>query len=350
VRADTVPEGGWTHPVEGTLSVMNNRSRLPGLLCWPLAAWLGGPAPEGVKEYRVFFAACRPAQCERPWVALRAFRRGAQEFVLVVDPESIDTRILPTAGLKLKKSTWREVRDVTQATPYGRALTDAERTATAEQDAGIAHALPPGKGVVLTIDLCPSPRPLDRRLFATILAEFEPEEKPVPLGIAITGLWMLEHPQDLAWLRELEGRGEIAVTWINHSFNHRYSPDLPLSRNFLREAGTDLNLEVLATESALIDNGLRPSAFFRFPGLVSDPKLVHRVVSYGLIPVGSDAWLAKNQAPTLGSIVLVHGNGNEPIGIEKFLALVKTERKAIRGKDWLLFDLRQSVSRAEEVP
>jgi peptidoglycan/xylan/chitin deacetylase (PgdA/CDA1 family) len=329
---------------------MTRGSRLPGLLCWPLAALLGGPTTPGVKGYRVFFATCRAPQCERPLVALRAFRRGVQEFVLVVDPESLDTQVLPMAGLKVKKAPWREVRNATRATPYGRALTDAERTAAAEQDAGIVHALPPGKGVVLTIDLCPSTRPLDRRLFAAILAEFEPEERPVPLGIAITGLWMLEHAKDLAWLRELEGEGEIAATWINHSFNHRYRPDLPLSRNFLREPGTDIDFEVLATESALIDNDLRPSAFFRFPGLVSDPKLFRRVISFGLIPVGSDAWLAKNQAPSPGSIVLVHGNGNEPIGIEKFLALVKTERKAIRGKDWLLFDLRQSVSRAEEVP
>jgi hypothetical protein len=329
---------------------MKSGSRLPCLLCWPLASFLGGPATQGVKDYRVFFATCRAPQCERPWVSLRAFRRGAQDFMLVVDPESLDTLVLPTAGLKVKKSSWREVRDATRATPFGRALSDAERTATTEQDAGIRHALPPGKGVVLTIDLCPSTRPLDRRLFATILAEFEPEERPVPLGIAITGRWMLEHPKDLAWLRELEGEGQIAATWINHSFNHRYRPDLPLSRNFLREAGTDLDFEVLATESAMIDNGLRPSAFFRFPGLVSDLKLVQRVIAYGLIPVGSDAWLAKNQAPLLGSIVLVHGNGNEPIGIDKFLSLVKTERKAIREKDWLLFDLRQSVSRAEEVP
>jgi peptidoglycan/xylan/chitin deacetylase (PgdA/CDA1 family) len=329
---------------------MTSGSRLPGLLCWPLATLLGSPTTPGVKGYRVFFATCRAPQCERPLVALRTFRRGTQDFLLVVDPESLDTQVLPMTGLKLKKASWQEVRDATSATPYGRALTDAERTATAAQDAGIVHALPPGRGVVLTIDLCPSTRPLDRRLFAAILAAFEPEERPVPLGIAITGRWMLEHAKDLAWLSELEGKGEIAATWINHSFNHRYSPDLPLSRNFLREPGTNLDLEVLATESAMIDNGLRPSAFFRFPGLVSDPKLFRRVISFGLIPVGSDAWLAKNQAPSPGSIVLVHGNGNEPIGIEKFLALVKTERNAIREKDWLLFDLRQSVSRAEEVP
>ncbi len=331
---------------------MTSGFHVPGGLCWPLALLLGGPATldPGVRDYRVLFATCRAPQCERPWVALRAFRRGGQTFVLVVDPESLDTQVLPTAGLKLKKASWKEVRAATRATPYGRALTDSERTATAEQDAGIVHALPPSKGVVLTIDLCPSTRPLDRRLFATILANFTAEERPVPLGIAITGRWMLEHAKDLAWLRELEGEGEIAVTWINHSFNHRYRHDVPLSRNFLREPGTDLDLEVQATEAAMLDNGLRPSVFFRFPGLVSDPKLVRRVIAYGLIPVGSDAWLAKNQAPLPGSIVLVHGNGNEPIGIEKFLALVKSEQKAIREKNWLLFDLRQSVSRAEEVP
>ena len=114
------------------------------------------------------------------------------------------------------------------------------------------------------------------------------------------------------------------------------------------EPGTDPAVEVLKTEATLIDNGLQPSVFFRFPGLVSDAGLVSRVTSYGLIPVGSDAWLAKGQTPSSGSIVLVHGNGNEPIGIERFLELVRSERTAIREKHWLLFDLRESVSREEE--
>jgi len=34
-----------------------------------------------------------------------------------------------------------------------------------------------------------------------------------------------------------------------------------------------------------------------------------------MIPIGSDAWLAKNQWPKEGSIVLVHANGHELIGI-----------------------------------
>ena len=90
--------------------------------------------------------------------------------------------------------------------------------------------------------------------------------------------------------------------------------------------------------------GMVPSVFFRFPGLVSSRALFDRVVAHGLVPVGSDAWLAKGQRPTEGSIVLVHGNGNEPIGIEDFLRLLRTERANIRDRDWLLVDLRQSAA------
>ena len=271
-------------------------------------------------------------------------------LLLTLDPETLATRIVPSAGLAIQELPWQAVRRRIRTTPYGRSLSESERTAGREQDAGIVHVLPAGTGVVLTIDLCPAARPLDRGLFSSLLASFAAAERPVPIGIAITGVWMREHAQDLAWLRSLERGGDIAVTWINHSFNHRYARGLPLSRNFLLEPGTNPELEILATEKAMIENGLRPSVFFRFPGLVSDRSLVDRVVGHGLIPVGSDAWLAKNQSPSPGSIVLVHGNGNEPLGIERFLELVRLEQKAIRHKDWLLFDLRDALVREESGP
>jgi peptidoglycan/xylan/chitin deacetylase (PgdA/CDA1 family) len=137
---------------------------------------------------------------------------------------------------------------------------------------------------------------------------------------------MEKHAEDLAWLRTLETSGQITVTWINHSFNHRYLKELPLARNFLLQPGTDLRKEILSTEVLMLEKGLKPSVFFRFPGLVSNLDLVKRVVSYGLVPIGSDAWLArsaKDQDPTPGSIVLVHGNGNEPLGVSRFLALLR---------------------------
>ena len=94
---------------------------------------------------------------------------------------------------------------------------------------------------------------------------------------------------------------------------------------------------------ALLQKGLLFSAFFRFPGLVSDHQLVETVTDYGLIPVGSDAWLAKGQAAHNGTIVLIHGNGNEPVGIKDFIKLLQNEKPAVIDKEWQLYDLRESV-------
>ena len=282
---------------------------------------------------------------------LRSFRQAGERRVLAVDPKTLQTEVRPSKGLHLDRLPWPALRESIADEPYGRALLDSETNGASHQDAGIVHTLPAGNGVVLTVDLCPSTRPLDRRLFERVIERFRPEEKPVPLGIAVTGKWMEKHADDLAWLRSLAARGEIAVTWINHSYNHRYAKDLPMSRNFLLEPGTDMRKEILATEALMLSNGLIPSIFFRFPGLVSDLRLVTRVVSFGLAPVGSDAWLAKtakDREPSSGSIVLVHGNGNEPLGVSRFLALLGQEKAAIRSHNWLLFDLRESVRLEEQ--
>jgi hypothetical protein len=154
---------------------------------------------------------------------------------------------------------------------------------------------------------------------------------------------MLEHPGDLDWLLKRVASGDLSVTWINHSYHHAFDPALPLSRDFLLMPGTDLDAEIRLTEIAMIERGMLPSVFFRFPGLVSDKRVFEAVLSRGLVPTGSDAWLAKGQQPGSGSIVLVHGNGNEPLGVRDFLALMERERAQIKSRHWLLFDLRQSA-------
>ena len=65
------------------------------------------------------------------------------------------------------------------------------------------------------------------------------------------------------------------------------------------------------------------------------------------MPLGSDAWLAKSQKPVAGSIVLVHANGNEPLGVRRFLELLRSERERIRAGSWQLLDLRESVVETE---
>ena len=49
-----------------------------------------------------------------------------------------------------------------------------------------------------------------------------------------------------------------------------------------------------------------------------------------------------------GSIVLVHGNGSEPVGVDRFLDLLRHEKGAIRTRNCLPFDLRESVRLEEE--
>jgi hypothetical protein len=323
-------------------------------LTLPLAAVLMAGAAEAqtVKAYAPFFAVCRAEECGRRLLALRSFEQAGERRILTLDPETLETGVRNLQGLHLQPRPWPDLRAAVGGDPYGRALLDSETSGSSRQDAGIVHALPAANGVILTVDLCPSARPLDRRLFRSVIETFLAEERPVPLGIAVTGRWMARWPRDLAWLRTLERGGQISVTWINHSFNHRYRKGLPLARNFLLEPGTDLRKEILDTEALMLTNGLRPSVFFRFPGLVSSVDLVKEVASFGLIAVGSDAWLAKNashQSPPPGSIVLVHGNGNEPVGVARFLALLREEKGAIRARNWLLFDLRESVRLEEEI-
>jgi len=84
----------------------------------------------------------------------------------------------------------------------------------------------------------------------------------------------------------------------------------------------NLSRDILTLEKTLLERGIVPSVFFRFPGLVSDKKSIETVTGLGLVTIGSDAWLAKGEKPKEGSIILLHGNGNEPEGIEIFLKIL----------------------------
>ena len=313
---------------------------LAGLLLFPAGATLSPPTPI-ITDYRVSFG--QQSRAGQLRVVLRRFLLHNQPHCLTVDPQTLDTRVEPDNS----PNQPGELLKTLPRTAYTMALSWAEANAKPLQDAGITHALPDEKGIVLTIDLCPSHKPLDRVIFTSLMQQLKKIEKPVPLALSVTGVWMREHPADLAWVKEQQQKGLLNITWINHSFNHRVLPNRPLAENFLLEPGTNLTDEVLKNEVAMLENGLTPSVFFRFPGLISSQALVDRITAFGLIPVGSDAWLAKGQQPGRGSIVLIHGNGNEPVGVQDFIKLLKTKQADIAHRDWLLYDLRESIGRGE---
>jgi len=280
-------------------------------------------------------------------VALRKFRSEGRTKFFIVNTHDLSTTIGDSSELRISPLPMKEIRDRYAATPYCKALADAEANAGSLQDAGITHFLRTQPGIDLTIDLCPSRRPLDRVLFADLFAEFGKVEHPIPLAISITAVWMKEHPDDLKWLLGLVKNGDVTVTWVNHTCHHRVDRDLPIPENFILEKGTNIPTEILCTEEAMLENGMLPSVFFRFPGLISDALVFRTVTGYGLIPVGSDAWLAKNQKATSGSIVLVHANGNEPLGIRELISLLRQEQGNITAKRWMLYDLRESTVQVE---
>lgn len=285
-----------------------------------------------------------------PVVALRLWRKAGVAQWWVVEPRTLRTRLVPFEGARLEPVSEAELGRRFADSPWLRTRFAIEHHAASLQDAGLTHLLPVEQGVVLTVNLCPSHKHFDRAFLEAVLAAFTAEEKPVPVAFALTGLWMREHPAELAWLSSLAARGELAPTWIDHSFHHHFDPALPMTQNFLLEPGTDLEQEVLLTEQAMLEAGLVPSIFFRFPGLVSNAAAVDRVVGFGLVPVGSDAWLAKKERAQAGSIVLVHGNGNEPQGLAAFLALVKAERRAIHRRQFFLLDLRDAADESGRGP
>jgi hypothetical protein len=298
-------------------------------------------AQQAITKYQVYNADC--FYQGKHWFIIRKFDKGGTPNYLAVDPNTLEASIIDPPSTIVKELTWKQIQNKYPDVPFFRAIKRAAQQSFAIQDAGIIHGYPQEKGITLTIDLCPSHKPLDRVIFNSLISEFKKTERPVPVALSISGRFMLTHADDINWLKGLVDAGELSITWVNHTYNHHYSPGVPLQENFLLKPGTDINFEILGTELAMLQHGLTPSVFFRFPGLVSDNRVVDKVLTYGLIPVGSDAWLAKGQNANQGSIVLIHGNGNEPIGVNDLILLLQTNKALVFKREWLLYDLRESV-------
>jgi len=311
------------------------------LTCLLIFSYQSAVSQTAVSNYKAYLASAKYNNSDV--LITRKFSQAGKLKYLAVGLDDLETAIIPADKVSPKATSWAQVYTTYSAKPYIKALQFAKTQSFAMQDAGVIHGYPKEKGITLTIDLCPSHKSLDRIIFTSLISEFGKIEKPVPVALSLSGRFLLTHMEDINWLKGLEKKGDIIITWINHTYNHHYDPKAPLQENFLLKPGTDIDFEVLGTEIAMLQNGLMPSVFFRFPGLVSDNKIVDTITNYGLIPIGSDAWLAKGQNGTSGSIVLIHGNGNEPVGVNDFIKLLATERNAVTQKQWLLYDLRESV-------
>jgi hypothetical protein len=298
---------------------------------------------QNITNYEPFTGLGKCSGSSEEVVVLRKFHENNQSWYVIVSPVSLETKVLKSDSLIIEPANWERIRKKFLSSPYVKALEEASLNGDALQNAGFTRLGREQKGLVLTVDLCPSHHQLDRVVFNTLIAATNISRRPVPAGVSVSGRWIREHPADLRWLDSLTRTGELSIVWINHSYNHNTFDDVPLKNNFLLAAGTNIRSEVLNTEALLLENNIVPSVFFRFPGLVSNREIYDKVLEFGLIPIGSDAWLAKGQKPSQGSIVLVHGNGNEPSGVDDLVYLLNNKRSVMYLNQWGLFDLKKSL-------
>jgi len=249
-------------------------------------------------------------------LATRRWLVGDEAFLLLVDPETLKTQVARAA-------CWRcaETTDAQEAeTRFLRAIEGSgnePETPKALVNLGLTHGQ--GGGSFLTGDLCPSSRPLDRG-FLELVAK---QGAGTPIALSISGGWMRNHAADLDWLTKRVESGALAVSWVNHSYSHPFVKNRPNEETFLLTKGVDIDAEILETERLMLANGLTPSVFFRFPGLVSDASLMQRLRERHLVALGADSWIALGPRPRAGSIMLVHPNGNEPVGLKIFARLLQ---------------------------
>ncbi|MBF0295409.1 MAG: polysaccharide deacetylase [Magnetococcales bacterium] len=273
----------------------------------------------------------RPCRLDAPYRPVRQFRKDASGRHLLVLREfeqegtqrlvTLDPATLATAIEDAARLPWSADPPATFAqSPYALALHRQTAPPHPLINDGLRRAAHPAAGFCLSIDLCPSPRPMDHPLFEALLAS--PLPRPIPVAIAVSGGWIRRHPDDFAWLRAHDRPDALAITWINHTLTHFYARDRRNADNFLLAPGSDPVCEALSLEWLLLQNGVTPTPFFRFPGLVSNRESIATLTDLGLLVVGCDAIMADGDPIRDGGILLLHGNGNEPHGVKRFLRLL----------------------------
>lgn len=177
--------------------------------------------------------------------------------------------------------------------------------------------------VYITVDMCQSSKPYAKRLFVFLDQLGHKLGKPVPVAVCVAGGWIQRHEKELKAIQRMY----LDISWVNHSFTH------PVSDDFLNNPKVDFTREVMANVALMRNHHLKVSKYFRFPGLRHNSKRLVELKVLGYTNLDADAWLAKGEKIKEGSIILVHGNGNEPKGVELLLDYLKAnESNLLNGR------------------
>ena len=203
------------------------------------------------------------------------------------------------------------------------------------------------KTVAVTVDLCWSLRPYETKLFQTLKAVAAESKKKIHPVMFVSGRWLEQHPLEMHELVQLSLEPNIEIIWGHHSWDH------PKAGGFMNDYPPPLLREdTLRLERLLLEWGIAPTVYYRFPGLIHDRARLGAILELDLFPIDCDSWLGglvkrKDKGPFYynvrdGGIILVPGNGNEPAGIPALQQLAaRPPRLGTRTS--------QSIFHAEEV-
>ncbi|WP_079542451.1 hypothetical protein [Bradyrhizobium lablabi] len=122
----------------------------------------------------------------------------------------------------------------------------------------------------------------------------------------------------------------LDIEWANHTMNHPLNTDKNGIMQFLCSQESDLTTEALALEILLLEQGICPSLWFRFPGNRYTIPLLSQLSRLSLIPLGITSWLERGDDIKFGSTVLVHANGNDEAGAKKLDEFLLEKARLLR--------------------
>jgi len=257
---------------------------------------------------------------ESYFIMRKFFQNNEEKYLLIKDGE-YETFVVKKSQIWEVSEYWDVYNNSQYKKHKDSVYTQIPNAHNPLQNNGITHSSDSDE-VFLTADFCPS----SKHWFEKHLIEDFIGYGHKNIWIAITSSWIEWHQSEYTWLKNSNDSWELEITWINHTKTHLYNHEQDFSRNFILTPGLNLADEILDVEKRLLEGWQTPSLFIRYPWLVSDDAIRKTTIyDYGLIPLGTNAWLAKGEKPENGSVILIHGNKNEPYWIKLMEQILKKE-------------------------
>jgi hypothetical protein len=234
---------------------------------------------------------------------------------------------------KLDESAWlKRIAWFKEKASDGQALQHGDRSALS-------------KCIGVSVDLCWSLRPLEKT-FLTNLPSMMLHAGGAPATIFVSGRWIEQHPTEMEMLVGLEQEQGAELIWGLHSWVH------PKAGGFMNDLSVAaVREDTLRLERKLLEWGIVPTVYYRFPGLIHDTARLTAILDLDLLPIDCESWVALQGGghpfgnPTQdGSILLIHGNGNEPTGIARLQAWL------VEHPDWRWKSLSEFLPVPASVP